>query len=100
MPREERTTSMRPKMLRTRDDIVAANEDIYHGNLDGRYPPKQVEQSNTVIKAQIKILFDIPLKMLQVMRDLRKAGVDMDGAESKGTKLLNANPALKNLIDG
>ena len=76
------------------------SRDIYHGNLDGRYPPKQVEQSNTVINAQIKILFDIPLKMLQVMRDLRKAGVDMEGTESKGTKLLAANPALRGIIEG
>ena len=88
------------RRLRTLEDIAVANEQIFDAIEHGRCSPKQMEQMNTVIKSQIKVRLELPLRTLQMMRDLRKAGIDMTGSESMGTKLLNANPALKELIAG
>lgn len=84
--------------LRTQEELNAANEQIFDAIEHGRCSPKQMEQMNTVIKSQVKLNFEFPFRMLQLLRDLRKAGVDIKGKESTGTKLLKANPSLQAML--
>lgn len=55
------------RKLRTMDDMTAANEEIFDAIESGRCTPKQIDGLNTVIKAQIKMKFEFPLRLYSLM---------------------------------
>ena len=57
-----------PKMrLRTKENILSANESIFDALVHGRLSPKQSDGLNTVIKAQVKLLYEFPLRLYSLM---------------------------------
>lgn len=95
----EGASALRPggRKLRTLEQLSSANEEVFDASVHGRLTPKQTEQLNTVIKSQVKLRFDLPMRALQLWRDLQKAGI---ADQALREKFLQANPALKELVSG
>ena len=55
------------RKLRTQEDLTMANEEIFDAIENGRCSPKQIDGLNTVIKAQVKLNYEFPLRLYSLM---------------------------------